>query len=109
MDLPEKVGKFQQVSGMSGLPDSGAGVAEEDGSSSEYTTDDCKEEDEVKCEKSKDAVAEKLDPQRVLHHLRCDKCQAFFRGAVYNCYNEHSTCSLCCNNTGRGFWCAGFR
>ena len=85
---------------MSDLPDSGAGVAEEDGSSSEHTTDDSEEEKEVKGEKSK--VAEKLDPQRVLPHLRCGNCQAFFRGAVYTCgkLTKHSTCSSCCNNTG---------
>ena len=80
-----KVGKFQQFLKMSDLPDSGAGAAEED---------DAK-------------VAEKIDPKKVLHHLRCTKCQAFFRGVVYKCGEGHSTCSLCCNTF--GFWHAELR
>ena len=75
--------KVEKVSRMSDLPDSGAGVAEEG--------DD-------------DKVAEKLDPQKMLH-LRCAKCQAFFRGVVYKCGRGHSTCSLCCNM----FWYPGCR
>ena len=42
----------------------------------------------------------KLDPDNVLPtvlpHLRCAKCQDFFRGNVFDCINNHTTCSLCC-------------
>ena len=41
-------------------------------------------------------VEEKLNPGNVLPHLRCSKCQDFFRGQVFACTNNHATCSLCC-------------
>ena len=40
-------------------------------------------------------VQEKLK-DKVLPHLRCSKCQDFFRGQVFGCANNHTTCSLCC-------------
>merc|ERR1711934_462884 len=47
-------------------------------------------------EESSGQVAEKLNPGNVLPHLRCSKCQDFFRGQVFGCTNHHATCSLCC-------------
>merc|ERR1711934_353912 len=47
-------------------------------------------------EESSGQVAEKLNPGNVLPHLRCSKCQDFFRGQVFGCTNNHATCSLCC-------------
>ena len=40
-------------------------------------------------------VQEKLK-DKVLPHLRCSKCQDFFRGQVFGCANNHTTSSLCC-------------
>ena len=40
-------------------------------------------------------VEKKLN-DKVLPHLRCAKCQDFFRGQVFGCTNNHTTCSLCC-------------
>jgi len=42
-----------------------------------------------------DVGEEKLN-EKVLPHLRCAKCQDFFRGQVFGCTNNHTTCSLCC-------------
>ena len=39
---------------------------------------------------------EKLNPDNVLRHLQCSKCQDYFRGQVFGCSKNHSTCSLCC-------------
>ena len=52
-------------------------------------------------------VEEKLNPDEVLPHLRtekdvrlrglrCSKCHDFFRGQVFGCTKNHTTCSLCC-------------
>ena len=49
-------------------------------------------------EEGSDQVAKKLklDPDNVLPLLRCAKCQDFFRGQVFDCLNNHTTCTLCC-------------
>ena len=57
---------------------------------------------DLRSEEGTDKDAMRLDQRKLFPHLRCDKCQDFFREDVYSCEGGHSTCSLCCSESNDG-------